>query len=228
MEQYLDCVNGEFRKFNPIGEPTFFPGNTFLCHVPKNNFWRFCRYVQSQTDNTDFSHKFAPLPASSFHMTVCEGVCDKVRRKDNWVDSISLDASLYEVTQYIFSHLELFPTTTQIRMAVKKIALKGGIFFIVEPANKVTEEYLRDFRSFIFNKLKINNLYSNGYEFHISLAYNLISLTAQEQTDLEDIFTKINNILDERNYIIEFGAVEFCYFNDMFHFATLAKIEMKQ
>lgn len=70
MENYLDCVTGEFKKFLPNGSPLNFQGNTFLCHLPQGEIWRFARYVQTQTDITSFGHKFVLLPPSSFHMAV--------------------------------------------------------------------------------------------------------------------------------------------------------------
>ncbi len=223
---YLSCVTGEFKKFFPNGEPRTFPGNTFLCHVPKGDFWRFARYVQAQTEVTSFAHKYALLPPSSFHMTVYEGICDQVRRPENWVEGISLEAPLYQITDYFFSQLHLLPRKNNIYIkVVKYFAHNGGISFTVEPYDEATKEYLTLFRSTMHDTLKMNNLNAEGYRFHVSLAYNLIELTPQEQQELQKIEQHVNQLLEEREYVINFGAIELCHFNDMFHFATLSKLE---
>ena len=224
MNNYLDCVVGEFKKFLPNGDPLLFPGNTFLCHLPKGEFWRFARYVQTQTDITSFAHKFALLPPSSFHMTVYEGICDQVRRQDNWVEGLPLDAPLYQITEYFSSRVSKLPKANSIRMKVVKCTLKGGIMFHVVPFDEETKTYLKNFRNCMQNEMKMKNLNADKYEFHISLAYNLITLTSEEKEELQVILDRINKMIQERDFMIEFGAVEFCYFNDMFHFATLSKI----
>lgn len=225
MERYCDCVNGEFRKFTPDGAPVLFPGNTFLCHIPKGSFWRYARYAQCQTEPLSFAHKFALLPPSSFHMTVGEGVCDLVRRKDNWISSLPLDASLSEATTYLFSQLDKLPKSDGLRVRVKEFRLHGGIQVHVEPADQESAQYLNDFRSCLFDCIGMNNLNAPQYQFHISLSYLLIELTEKEKKELDQVTTRINNELFCRDSIISLDAVEFCYFNDMFYFATLAKLK---
>lgn len=227
MEQFTSSVVGEFQKFYADGKVKKFPGNTFLCHLPKCEFTHFAHWVQSQTEQFSFAHKFVLLPISSFHMTVYEGVCDQVRRKDNWVDSLSLDVSLYKVHEYFLSKTDLLPKTNVISMKVDRVSISQdmGYLFKLIPADEKTTLFLQKFRKIMNDELGMQNIVKDNYEFHLSLSYILIALTDQEYSIVEQLTNRINEEIKKRDFIIRLGAVEFCVFEDMFHFSTIKKIE---
>lgn len=153
-----------------------------------------------------------------------EGICDQVRRPENWVEGLELNTPLCNVTEYFLSRLHELPQTKVIRMKIETCILKDSLRFILSPFDKDTEIYLKKFRDYMNDHIKIKNLNAHDYQFHISLSYHLISLTSLEQNELSQRLEIINDIIQKRNFVIDFDAVEFCCFNDMFHFETLSKI----
>lgn len=229
MENFTSCVTGDFKKFYADGTVKTFSGNTFICHIPKmSNFWRFASFSQAKVGLVDFYNKMVMLPPDSFHMTVFEGVCEEVRKENNWVKSFPLDTPLYKMTSYFFNKISKLYKPEGLKMRAKKIVADKnyeGVQFILEPLNKEEENKILKFRSIFKDVTGMVNHHENGYKFHCALSYIYINLTYKEKDILEKVFKDINKALTKKYSLIELGPIEYCYFENMFRFSTLAVLE---
>lgn len=226
MERYTDAVVGEFKKFYADGAVREFKGNTFLCHIPNGSpFFRFAAWAQAEMALASCFYKYAFLPPESFHMTVYEGVCDQVRRPDNWVKTLPLDTPLHEATSYFFSKIPQLQKPRGFLMKVKEAVVTSGMQFILEPANSSTCDDLEKFRAVTAEVTGMVNHNAEGYRFHCSLAYLLQELSPQEAEEASAVLHKINTRLGAPFDQIFLGPVEFCYFSDMFRFSPLSVLK---
>jgi hypothetical protein len=173
-------------------------------------------------------HKFGFLPPDSFHMTVSELVCDQVRIPQKWSRYLSLEASLEQCDRFFISkacpdkgRVAAVPPPTGFRMRYKFICEQATIQ--LEAANAETEESLREYRHHISEATGVRHPHHDRYKFHISLAYQLIKLTPEEEAERQATFAKINARLEKTCGIFETSSPQLVFFDNMFKFVPESK-----
>ncbi|KAK2774068.1 hypothetical protein CKAH01_13291 [Colletotrichum kahawae] len=208
-------------KFAPDGAVQAFPGNTIICHL--SPYAPLYASMQALSDKLAAS-KFAPLitllPATSFHMTVFEGVCDQVRKPGFWPSDLSLDAPLEDCNSRFKKALSAFDLgdvhAPPYKMTVRGFGpLEIGIGVRLDGRTPAETERLRSLRNKLADRLNIRHPIHDGYGFHLSVAYLLRHLTDEQNRELEALL--LSHFEDmPKNF--ELGAPEFCTFENMFAF----------
>ncbi len=208
------------QKFDAKGQVLPFPGNTFLCHVPPDGPAHAALSAASAALQAGpLAGAFSFLPPSSFHMTVFEGVTDAHRDRARWPEGVPADAALEEVTARFAAAtagVDLPPA-----QAVRPVAILGGRTVAVTGLTDKAEAALRQSRVTLCERTGIRRPDFATYGFHITLAYALRWLTADEALTVQALSDAVFARLIATAPAIALGPVEFCNFADMHAFHPL-------
>ncbi|KIX92529.1 uncharacterized protein Z520_11705 [Fonsecaea multimorphosa CBS 102226] len=203
-------------KFKPDGTVLPFPGNTVICHLPRQApLYRSLLGFEEDVKQQDFANLFVFLPASSWHMTIFEGVSDQIRKRESWPGDLSLDCSLEACNDHVRKRMASFalPHRPPYRMCVAGWeALDDGIALKMTPKTQEEETGLQDLRDKIAGELAMQHPGHATYSFHISIAYSLRFLGLEDKTR---ITSYLDGWLLRLPRDVELGAPEYCTFHDM-------------
>ncbi|MEY3005419.1 MAG: hypothetical protein RLZZ491_2595 [Pseudomonadota bacterium] len=214
---------GEGGKFTPDGDVLRHPGNTFLCHVPTNSplFAGLCA-VQDGLIGSPFANRMVFLPRESFHMTVFCGISGAPLGVDGWPAGVRKDAGFEDITDIFRERLSGFRLDEPLR--VRASGVNGPNSISMEPAGTADEARLQQLRDRLRDLTGLARDDHETYRFHISLAYMLRFLPAEEADALislsGDLFARHLARLEP----ITFTSVEFCLFETMFRFDQICII----
>lgn len=208
-------------KFNADGSVRTFPGNTVICFAhPDEPLYQLTAWAQARLLEVPFAHKYAPLPPSSFHMTVMPMLCDQVRTPDQWSEHLPLDCSLAEADAFIGERVNSITPPENFRMAFDRIAARGGISIDLIPADHDTAVALWTYRNALAEATGIHVPDHNSYGFHLSLAYKITELTPAEHWQLLQYLDECNTYIRSRVDDFNTRRPYMTYFDDMFQFVT--------
>lgn len=210
------------RKFTALGKVLPFAGNTFLCHVPQGPAHAALVRAAQALQAGPLAAAFAFLPAASYHMTVFEGVTDQDRMGDAWPQGMDPALPVAQVTEGFLPRVATLhlPAVQTIRPT----GLFAGFSLQVDGADATATAALRDSRARLQDATGIRRASFAGYGFHITLAYLLRWLTADEAETVLDLSDRVFADLAEAAPQIALEAVEFCSFADMHAFAPLRRL----
>ena len=213
--------NGVPNKFDPDGNVQHFPGNTIISHLSNSSdLYSSLLGLYGKLKESPLSHLYTLLPPSSWHMTVFEGVVDKIRNPDHWPSDLALDASLEDCTALFETKLSSFDLQTPFPYKLSITGfnrLKNGISLAIKP-HAADNEALRGLRDRLADRLQLRVPNHDRYGFHIGVAYFLRHLTDDQKAELTNLLSE--NLKDMPKEF-ELGAPEFCTFEDMFAFKRL-------
>jgi len=210
------------RKFNADGSLRPFPGNTVICFLndPASNVYQRCVWVQKQLEAQPFGHKFTLLPPSSLHMTVIQLLCDQDRNPEQWSSKLPLDAPLAATDDFFINVVPAVPAPANFRMQYVKLNAWGGSVSIqLAPTDEATRQALATYRHAVAEAAGLH--LSDTYFFHISLAYCVRGLTEAEVTQVDDFTAMMDNELSNTFGIVDTGAPQLTFFDDMFRFVPV-------
>lgn len=217
--QYTGAVG---QKFNKDGSVREFPGNTVISKItPDMPVYSGLVETQDMLKAIDSGGKYGFLPPSSFHMTVIEGVCDQVRRPENWTSKLPLDAPLAEVTQLVLDRYRKLSPPESLSMRIVRANFSNLLTIRLEPADAPTAKALKDFRDQFASETGIRFANHDTYTFHISLAYRLIQMTPEEERPFQELQEETGPKLQARFPVIELNPPVLTTFDDMFRFDEL-------
>ncbi|KAJ7210684.1 RNA ligase/cyclic nucleotide phosphodiesterase [Mycena haematopus] len=201
-------------KFDPEGNVQRYPGNTIICHLsPSSELHKSLLELQDKLKSSHFSHLYALLPPSSWHMTIFEGVCE-VHQPGRWPDDLPDDASLAELSSF---DLQCDPPYHLTVIEFRPLST-AGIGVHIEPSTPEENARLRHLRDQLSKLLHIRTKDHETYVFHLSVAYmlrfELMNLLADHFKGMPKQF--------------ELGPPEFCAFEDMFTFNRLVYLKKKE
>lgn len=215
-KKYTNAVG---TKFHENGSVRHYPGNTIICPVdPQSKVFKEALWVQSQLKETPFFHKIALLPPDSFHMTVFELLCDQVRVPDYWSQFLSRFASLQETDEFFknqFAEMSL-PPNFDMRFDYLEVGKNFTIYLL--PLNRAVEDSIRGLRNYFSKKMGIRFPDHDDYRFHISLAYGIEELTAEETGLAKQIESRLHEHLNQHFGFFQTGTPQLTFFHDMFAF----------
>ncbi len=210
-------------KFAPDGTVLPFPGNTIICHIDRESrAWRALVAMQTALRAGPLAHNFTFLPPESFHMTVFAGVSGPAGAGGRWPEDIPETASLKDVTADLLDRVRGldFPPRRRIR----PMGLFGGYSVTVQGANAAEEHALRESRERLRDTTKLRPPDFESYVFHITLGYQLRWLSEPDAREIvafsDRLFADFVTEVPE----IELGALEFCSFESMHRFDTMARL----
>lgn len=211
-------------KFSRDGEVLPYPGNTIIAPLPPSSPLRpFLQSLHDRlTTHPTLSHLYALLPASSWHMTIFNGVTDKSRVRGSWpTDVLPLDAELSDVNALFAEKLRHFDLRDQgpsYHMRVVHFgALEAGIALEVEPATHAENARIRALRDRLAETLgvKLPGTAHENYVFHIGVGYLLRWLDDDQKAELTEI---LSDAVLAMPLEYELGAAQFSTFENMFAF----------
>ncbi|WP_026339233.1 DUF1868 domain-containing protein [Psychromonas ossibalaenae] len=212
------------QKFNQNGSVRQFAGNTFVCHIePENPVFEKLLWAQQTLQKMHCAHKFAFLPASSFHMTLFEGLCDQVRVPELWSSKLPLDLPLPEATQKLQQELAPVKDSENYIMVYDAVynSPVGGTILHLLPADQQCQQALEQSRQQLSELTGIRHADHHSYRFHITLSYKIIELNEDDEKELQQVSRRINQHLSESFGQLSHNPPAFCRFSDMFAFEPL-------
>jgi hypothetical protein len=146
-------------------------------------------------------------------MTVFEGVTDSNRVRTHWPKDVPLDVPVEDVTAYMVDKLNGLTLPTSFK--VRPTSLGGAKTIWLEAANANEAQKLRDTRDTLAEALNLHTPQHDAYGFHITLAYLIRYLSAEDAQSVLDGAEVAYEKFVEQVAEIELGALEFCTFGDM-------------
>jgi hypothetical protein len=221
------------RKFNADGTPRRFPGNTIISHIPlATPASEALIAVRDTLKQHPFSRDLAFTPPSSYHMTVFEGVIDVLRTPGYWPADLPANAPLDVCTRQFEDKLAGFrldtPLPLRMRIADFSVRQDSGATIRLSPFDADEERNIRRLRDRLSDLLQIRARDHVQYGFHVTLAYLVNWMSAAETIDYAATQRDCLAFLQSRVPVLEFGAPEFCVFNDMLAFDTQFLIGQSQ
>lgn len=208
-------------KFLPDGGPAHWPGNTILCHVDKRSAAFLALLdIHVALMRSGLQAHIAPLPPASYHMTVFEGISYPARHQ-YFPSDLPADAGEGACNAAFLDKLRRFDldTTLPIRMRPLPLAQQTNLASILlEPADAAENRKLRVLRDRLAETLRFRTARHDDYRFHITLNYIYAPLDGVGRARLAGLRQRLLADFIARSPLIELGAPEFTYFDDMLEF----------
>jgi hypothetical protein len=206
-------------KFHTDGSVRSFPGNTVISKItPDMPIHADLVKAQERLKAADAAGKYVFLPPSSFHMTVVEGLCDQMRSPQLWSSKLPLDMPLAEINHFVFDCFARLALPPAFTMRISKLTFPRFLAIILEPADAETARSLHDFREQFSRDTGIWFPDHVAYTYHITLAYCLVHLTADEERIIYTEQQEIQQSLSAAYPSIELGRPRLTFFENMFRF----------
>ncbi|KAJ7244970.1 RNA ligase/cyclic nucleotide phosphodiesterase [Mycena haematopus] len=208
-------------KFDPEGNVQRYRGNTFICPLSPSSqpeLYSSLLALYEKLRSHHLSHLYALLPPSSWHMTVFDGVCE-VHQPGRWPDDLPVDASLEDCTSLYEKKLSTFDLRCDppYRLSIAGIDLLPSFIELhLEPHTTEENARIRDLRPAV--EAPAYSEERSSYTLHLTLAYLLRFLTAEQNQELTALFIEHFEGMPKQ---FELGAPEFCTFENMFAFKRL-------
>ncbi|KAF7357573.1 DUF1868-domain-containing protein [Mycena sanguinolenta] len=215
--------NGVPSKFDPEGNVQRYRGNTFICHLSPSSepeLYNSLLALHDKLKNHHLSHLYTLLPPSSWHMTVFDGSCED-QQPGRWPDDLPGNASLEECTALYEKKLSTFDLQCDppYRLSIVDIdLLPSYIELHLEPQTVEENARIRDLRDRLSQLLHIRKKDHVTYTLHLTLAYLLRFLTAEQNQELTALFSEHFEGMPKQ---FKLGAPEFCTFENMLAFKRL-------
>lgn len=212
-------------KFKPDGSPLPFAGNTIICHLPQQ-----CRFrdetaaLGDALRSSSFAHKCGILPSNSYHISILDGLNDQDRAVYGWPADIPIDVPMRECNRIIGERIAKFrmrgALPIRVRVDRKKTLAPQRVSSLrISPADDGENAKLRDLRDRLASEVfRFRTKDHDTFGFHISLAYQMSKLTAEEARQHQAILEQHVPRIIAAAPVIELGDPEFCTFEDMYRF----------
>jgi hypothetical protein len=208
-------------KFNPDGSARAYPGVTIICFAhPSSKIYQAGEQVQDALKALPFHHKFGLLPPSSFHMTVFSLICDQRRTTDEWSSKIAQDIPLIDADQFFIEAVSPIPPPSSFRMVMTYIG-GWGMSFRLSPADEATYFALQTYRDQVSRASGVRYPDHLTYEYHLTLAYQLITLTDAEFDEYAAFRLYWGEKLRGEIGVFETPTPMLTFFEDMFAFVAV-------
>ncbi|KAJ6509050.1 RNA ligase/cyclic nucleotide phosphodiesterase [Mycena sanguinolenta] len=211
-------------KFDADGNVQYYPGNTIIAHLSPSTEPELHKSMVALHDklkSSHLSHLYTLLPVGSLHMTLFEGVLDRVRVPGRWPDDLPLNASLEECTSLFAKKLSSFDLQCDppYHLSVTGFdPLENGIGVHLEPASTEENARIRGLRDRLWQLLHIRSERHDTYPLHFSMAYLLRILTDEQDKELRALLMDHFEGMPKQ---FTLGSPEFCTFENMFAFTPL-------
>ncbi len=212
---------GSGAKFAPDGAPLVFPGNTFICHLnPASDAFAAVSRLQSGLRDGPSGDYFTYLPPASFHMTIFPAICGDPLGHDGWPGDMASGTPLEDFNKVYSDRIQDQTAFASVTVAPDRLFL--GHSLELKGKTLSDTEKLWDARDMLESVTGLVRDNFRDYRFHITLAYLrrwMSDAVARAHLRFADhLFHQFCTDVKE----IEFGPVEFCTFQNMHHFETLA------
>jgi hypothetical protein len=215
------------RKFDADGRVRPFAGNTILWHLPQQGpdaaAFDAILDIYREVPSLGFARKIACTPPSSYHVTLFVGANDQDRVPGRWPDGIPLDAPMERCHRLLGDRLRQIRLDQAppflFRVDMKDPAPDAGPITIrLLPRDEAEDRRLRTLRDRLSQVLGIRHADHDAYFFHVTVAYQIDWLTAEQQAEHLAALRRWKDTIARRSPVIALGAPEYCTLEDMFAF----------
>jgi hypothetical protein len=215
------------RKFDADGRVHPFAGNTILWHLPQQGpdsaAFDAVLDIYREAPSLSFARKITLTPPSSYHVTLFVGANDQDRVPGHWPATVPLDCPMEKCDHLLGDRLRQLrlnqssPFFFRVDMR-EPPAGAGPITIRLLPRDETENGRLRSVRDQLSQTLGIRHADHDDYFFHITVAYQIDWLTAEEQAEYRFALRRWTEAIRDRSPAITLGAPEFCTLGDMFAF----------
>ena len=204
-------------KFTPDGAVQHWPGNTFICHIPRTSAaYSAIQELQETVKMSPFQRFFTFLPPPSFHMTVFQGLSPDMTATTGWPESLPEGLPRDEASAILADRLDELDLPTRFRIKVD--GLFAAYSLTVSGADEAEETALRQARVTLRDATGIQFSDFDDYIFHITMAYLVDWLSDATAREIAEFSSEIGGRFQGEIGHIELGPIEFCNFDSMHHF----------
>lgn len=206
-------------KFHADGRVRHFPGNTIITFVEEDSPLGRCATTATALLRDRLNpRKFVYLPPTSWHITICQLVCDQVRSAHGWSSKLPIDKALVDVHAFMRDAVSLVaPINTPLLMAFRNMAAREVLSIELTPANTQTADVLARYRDDVVHHTGVRHADHDDYVFHLSLAYRVAGLNPAEVHTLRRTLQLATQALATAGPF-EVEPPELTFFDDMFEF----------
>jgi len=208
-------------KFLADGSAAHWPGNTIICHIDKcSPAFMALLDIHVALMRSGLQAHIAPLPPASFHMTVFEGIAYPARYQYFPAD-LPADASETACNTAMLEKLRQFDLQTALPIRMRPLPLvqqTNLASILLEPFDAAENRKLRLLRDRLADTLQLRAGRHDDYRFHITLHYAYAPLDDAGRQRLLALRQRLLADFIARSPLIELGAPEFTYFDDMLEF----------
>ncbi len=211
-------------KFNEDGSAKRFLGNTVICHVPKDSpQYSYLVELQEEMKRQPWAKHYSFLPHASFHMTVFEGVVDRIRSRKRWFEDLALDVPFEEADAFITEKWQTIEKPSGFQMQATHLSVSNVITLRLQPIDEEMNRKIRGFRDLLADVLKLRVSSHDRYGFHISFAYRITKVSISEYIKLLRFKARVNKEVQDKFGLLQTNEPELTFFNDMMEFPPQRK-----
>ncbi len=205
-------------KFNSSGEPLSYPGFSYVSMVPvSTRQHKLFKWASTQFKIFEKNVFMALLPPHSFHMTLIDLLCDKLRKKEFWSGKIDMNLPFPGVEMKIKEMLSGLEIEQGFQMDFNGIDNETGVF-CYKPHDTVTKQLIIDYRKRISDTTDVYYPNFSTYKTHTTLFYFLKHFPPDERRKYEHLKNKT-----EKHFLKHFGTIyipppKLTFFKDMHDF----------
>jgi hypothetical protein len=206
-------------KFDTNGDVLQFEGNTIISLLDHNTeVFRKAVLIRNDLEKMKISKCVTFLPDESLHMTVIEGVCDKVREKNYWTSLFPLDVKLTEIDKEFENKFVKISPFPKVLMSFYSFLVEGGICISLKPSSEEDKNKIEKWRDEVSDVLGLKFPNHNNYGFHISLAYGIEKPNEIQLVEFQDYMKAFELKYKNSHFEFEVPNPNLTYFNNMLFF----------
>jgi len=216
------------QRFDAAGSALRCAGNTVVTHVSNAALNTAIDALAHRLSTGPAGNSFAWLPASSYHMTLFNGLLYDERDTLHWPATLPTDASEDDADQFMQDRIAAVPAPAgpyRMKLTGFSGVKSHALGLSLEAQDQAEDLRLRDWRDQLATATDLTRRPGHAlYRFHITLAY-MISWPNQDQAAAFDLELK-NGLaaLAQAFPVLELGPAQFCTFDDMTHFEVVREL----
>ena len=206
-------------KFDQGGKPLYYPGNTVIADVEKDNpAYDVIHQVHVMLDCEKLTKFFIFLPEDSYHMTVIRGMNDKVREDGFWPPLLDRKDSMKLVDQYFEDRVKQVPVPEEIHMRFDHLSIDDhDVRVCLKPSDEKENQKLRAYRDAVADALGFRLPGHEEYTYHITVAYMQYIPEQEEKKLVKEKVRLADQFLKEQPEFY-LSAPKASFYNDMLNF----------
>ena len=206
-------------KFDQGGKPLYYPGNTVIADVEKDNpAYDVIHQVHVMLDCEKLAKFFIFLPEDSYHMTVIRGMNDKVREDGFWPPLLDRKDSMKLVDQYFEDRVKQVPVPEEIHMCFDHLSIDDhDVRVCLKPSDEKEDQKLRAYRDAVADALGFRLPGHEEYTYHITVAYMQYIPEQEEKKLVKEKVRLADQFLKEQPEFY-LSAPKASFYNDMLNF----------
>ena len=202
-------------KFDGQGRPLPYPGFSYISPLPYlSKSHRLFRWAARKLSRLPIGREFAILPSSSYHMTIMDLLCHKMRETSYWSSKIPIDLPWPEVegiAQHLGRELNM---SMDLEMVFSGICPFTGVFRY-GAASLAIERRLKSYREQISDIFGVRHPNHDTYIHHVTLFYPLTHRQAESEAVYQEWKEEMEKLFFSQPSRMHLNAPYLAFFKEM-------------